>query len=104
MKLDPSHPSLTAFDIIYQWESEQEIDFAFTITVMFTTTVIIVLGIIALIWHSHPLNDPRRRKEMAPIYPEDSPRSQLLHSNQMSASSSARKSPLSIARRRMYNN
>lgn len=52
-RLDPSHPSLTAFEIVYSWESVQEDDFPFAIQVMFCLALLVFICISALIVENH---------------------------------------------------
>lgn len=61
-RLDPNHPSLTAFEIKYKWESVQEDDFPFAITVMFSTSLLIVLVITTYVWNSYNSNSFVSRK------------------------------------------
>ena len=48
-RLDASHPSLTAFEISYNWKSVQEEDLPLGISIMFALTL---LGIIFLGWQA----------------------------------------------------
>ena len=46
--IDPSHPSLTAFNVVYKWESVQQDDLPLTITVLFSLGVIFVIFLMCL--------------------------------------------------------
>jgi len=53
-RLDPTHPSLTAFDIVYQWESVQEDDFPFAVHVMFVLSLCAIAVVLTMVCRSHP--------------------------------------------------
>lgn len=40
MKIDPTHPALRGFELMYMWESVQEEDFALGVITMFVCTII----------------------------------------------------------------
>ena len=55
-KLDPSHPSLLAFEAIYTWEGIQEEDYAVAIRVMFTSSIVILAGLTYSVWKNHDIH------------------------------------------------
>lgn len=46
-RLDPSHPSLTTFEIIYKWDAVQEEDLASGLVTMF---IVVIVGLIPIVW------------------------------------------------------
>ena len=48
-RLDPNHPSLTAFDVVYQWEAVQEDDLRVGILAMFLLTLAALVGTVVYI-------------------------------------------------------
>ena len=48
-RLDPNHPSLTAFDVVYQWEAVQEDDLRVGILAMFLLTLAAVAATIVYV-------------------------------------------------------
>jgi hypothetical protein len=53
-RIDPSHPSLTAFEITYRWNNLQEDDFPFAISMMFGSSLIAMLGLGLMVWSNTP--------------------------------------------------
>lgn len=50
-RIDPSHPSLTAFEITYRWNSIEDNDFPLAISVMFGSTALVTLGLGYMVWN-----------------------------------------------------
>ena len=57
-RLDPNHPSLTAFDVEYQWEAVQEDDLRIAILVMFVITLLLVGFSVGYITCTYDRPDP----------------------------------------------
>lgn len=48
-RVDPTHPALRGFEIVYEWESVQEEDFGLGVIVMFMSAVLSMFVMLCLV-------------------------------------------------------
>ncbi len=47
--MDPNHPSLTGFEIVYHWKNAEEMNFSMGVFAMFSLTLLISVTLIVMI-------------------------------------------------------
>jgi hypothetical protein len=65
-RLDPQHPSLTAFDLEYRWEAVQESDLRLGVVAMFVITLLLLCFLVGYITCTYDRDsDPKRKPTLS---------------------------------------